>query len=84
MKRNIRKNLLEEVTFSLGLKQLARFANMYGCEWDLPNSSEVKNLPAALEPQENTGSILGLGRSPGTPVFLENTGNPENSMDRGA
>ena len=32
----------------------------------------------------DTGSILGLGRSPGTPVFLENTGNPENSMDRGA
>ena len=52
MKRNIRKDLLKEVTFSLGLKQLARFANMYGCEWDLSNSSEVKNPPVVLEPQE--------------------------------
>lgn len=50
MKRNIRKDLLKEVTFSLRLKQLARFANMYGCEWDLSNSSEVKNPPVVLEP----------------------------------
>ena len=45
----------------------------------------VKNLPANVEDARDTGSILGVGRSPG-----EGNGNPlqcpclENPMDRGA
>ena len=45
----------------------------------------VKNLPANVEEARDTGSILGVGRSPG-----EGNGNPlqcpclENPMDRGA
>ena len=45
----------------------------------------VKNLPASAEDIRDSGSILGLGRSPG-----EGNGNPlqysclENSMDGGA
>ena len=50
-----------------------------------PGGSVVKNLPANVGDAGNTGSILGLGRSPG-----EGNGNPlqysclENPMDGGA
>ena len=50
-----------------------------------PGGSVVKNLPANAEAAGNTGTIPGLGRSPGG-----GNGNPlqyfclENPMDRGA
>ena len=55
------------------------------CKWGFPGGSVVKNLPANSGDVRDTGSILGLGRSPG-----EGNGKPlqyscmKNSMDRGA
>ena len=55
------------------------------CKWGFPGGSVVKNLPANSGDTRDTGSILGLGRSPG-----EGNGKPlqyscmKNSMDRGA
>ena len=51
---------------------------------DFPGGSAVKNLPANAGDTEDTGSVPGLGRSPGG-----GNGNPlqysclENPMDRG-
>ena len=55
------------------------------CKWGFPGGSVVKNFPANSGDVRDTGSILGLGRSPG-----EGNGKPlqyscmKNSMDRGA
>ena len=55
------------------------------CKWGFPGGSVVNNLPANSGDVRDTGSILGLGRSPG-----EGNGKPlqyscmKNSMDRGA
>ena len=53
--------------------------------WGFTGGAVVKNLPASAEDIRESGSIPGLGRSPG-----EGNGNPlhysclENSMDTGA
>ena len=52
---------------------------------DFPGAAIIKNLPANAGDARDTGSIAGLGRSPGIGI-----GNPlqysclENSIDRGA
>ena len=54
------------------------------CKWGFPGGSVVKNLPANSGDVRDTGSILGLGRSPG-----EGNGKPlqysclVSPMDRG-
>ena len=41
------------------------FANTHSSHWGFFNGSEVKNLPANVGDAGDTGSVPGLGKSPG-------------------
>ena len=79
-------SLSENVKAKICLETIRKFVYLDWvlCELGFPGSSMVKNLPANAGDTGDTGSILGLKRSPGIGNGALQYSCLENSMDRGA